>query len=101
MRFKPYYNWNTFNTTATKILGSFTGRFKPYYNWNTFNTLSDRKEIEIIIVLVNFYIVAKFNRLSFYLYLRNKFILIFLKRIYKKSIKMSIIIFSINKKLKR
>ena len=74
--------------------------FKPYYNWNTFNTLSDRKEIEIIIVLVNFYIVAKFNRLSFYLYLRNKFILIFLKRIYKKSIKMSIIIFSINKKLK-
>ena len=55
--------------------------FKPYYNWITFNTLSDRKEIEIAIVLVNFYIVAKFNRLSFYLYLRNKFILNFLKKI--------------------
>ena len=51
--------------------------FKPYYNWITFNTLSDRKEIRITIVLVNFYIVAKFNHLSFYLYLRNKFILNF------------------------
>ena len=74
--------------------------FKPYYNWITFNTLSDRKEIEITIVLVNFYIVAKFNQLSFYLYLRNKFILNFLKKISIKNIKVSIIIFSINKKLK-
>ena len=74
--------------------------FKPYYNWITFNTLSDRKEIEITIVLVNSYIVAKFNHLSFYLYLRNKFILNFLKKISIKNIKVSIIIFSINKKLK-
>ena len=38
--FKPYYNWNTFNT---KILQSTLdmgcpNSFKPYYNWNTFNT---------------------------------------------------------------
>ena len=37
--FKPYYNWNTFNTDSKlssmemEILS-----FKPYYNWNTFNT---------------------------------------------------------------
>ena len=37
--FKPYYNWNTFNTEEFRnwfqeaIIG-----FKPYYNWNTFNT---------------------------------------------------------------
>ena len=63
--FKPYYNWNTFNTKI--IIGTekctpmvlnliITGipsihkkvetyinsdlkSFKPYYNWNTFNTL--------------------------------------------------------------
>ena len=40
--FKPYYNWNTFNT----ILGVGDGdekekSFKPYYNWNTFNTMMD------------------------------------------------------------
>ena len=37
--FKPYYNWNTFNTME-KIKQKY-GRsisFKPYYNWNTFNT---------------------------------------------------------------
>ena len=63
LRFKPYYNWNTFNTSSTGasppstssvlnliITGIpsilFTGLpepvisfcFKPYYNWNTFNT---------------------------------------------------------------
>ena len=63
-RFKPYYNWNTFNTFVgsmgrkvifgvlnliitgipsipvvkrSLILASI--RFKPYYNWNTFNTI--------------------------------------------------------------
>ena len=61
--FKPYYNWNTFNTKKRKSSCSvifkvlnliITGipsippnlhyqyfgyyRFKPYYNWNTFNT---------------------------------------------------------------
>ena len=37
--FKPYYNWNTFNTPP---YGPYTSlelsSFKPYYNWNTFNT---------------------------------------------------------------
>ena len=62
--FKPYYNWNTFNTfemvTAPFVFNGvlnliITGipsilyiniilllkkySFKPYYNWNTFNTL--------------------------------------------------------------
>ena len=37
--FKPYYNWNTFNTNEI-MNGLKTGlnSFKPYYNWNTFNT---------------------------------------------------------------
>ena len=62
-RFKPYYNWNTFNTETVlemvkgiyRVLNLIiTGipsiqrkaiaklywilSFKPYYNWNTFNT---------------------------------------------------------------
>ena len=62
-RFKPYYNWNTFNTfdvqlsyeIGTKVLNLIitgmpsipghigsgtpaTAGFKPYYNWNAFNT---------------------------------------------------------------
>ena len=60
--FKPYYNWNTFNTLyiistrctpfvlnliitgIPSILGELRSSiiedtcFKPYYNWNTFNT---------------------------------------------------------------
>ena len=62
--FKPYYNWNTFNTTVKVLIlknfvssvlnliitgipsiptiiindGSYKMSFKPYYNWNTFNT---------------------------------------------------------------
>ena len=37
--FKPYYNWNTFNTQLAKVIATvFTFCFKPYYNWNTFNT---------------------------------------------------------------
>ena len=68
--FKPYYNWNTFNTdlqliivcTTCKVLNLIiTGipsilkhsiftmnwhkGFKPYYNWNTFNT-----DLQLIIV---------------------------------------------------
>ena len=45
--FKPYYNWNTFNTEGdlcvmiTDSLG-----FKPYYNWNTFNTNAAVSDIE-------------------------------------------------------
>ena len=36
--FKPYYNWNTFNTPIERIKQAVEERFKPYYNWNTFNT---------------------------------------------------------------
>ena len=36
--FKPYYNWNTFNTQTTNVLEISVICFKPYYNWNTFNT---------------------------------------------------------------
>ena len=39
--FKPYYKWNTFNTTIKPNAfpsGAPKG-FKPYYKWNTFNTL--------------------------------------------------------------
>ena len=40
LSFKPYYKWNTFNTT-TEFTGLFVSvRFKPYYKWNTFNTIS-------------------------------------------------------------
>ena len=68
--FKPYYNWNTFNTKADNIMKGcqlekvlnliITGipsilkggkmksigvvGFKPYYNWNTFNTLVPKKK---------------------------------------------------------
>ena len=68
--FKPYYNWNTFNTVGVESAidgGNFgvlnliiTGipsilyglnrvtcndlSFKPYYNWNTFNTKQLEKE---------------------------------------------------------
>ena len=37
--FKPYYNWNTFNTKIFNFWNMGEGiSFKPYYNWNTFNT---------------------------------------------------------------
>ena len=37
--FKPYYNWNTFNTIRDNLENwpKYLS-FKPYYNWNTFNT---------------------------------------------------------------
>ena len=39
--FKPYYNWNTFNTLALILERlNCSLSFKPYYNWNTFNTMS-------------------------------------------------------------
>ena len=63
LRFKPYYNWNTFNTyigcwidgdnvyvlnliitgipsirLMERKINFKTCCFKPYYNWNTFNT---------------------------------------------------------------
>ena len=40
--FKPYYNWNTFNTFSYDIIVvALALCFKPYYNWNTFNTLKE------------------------------------------------------------
>ena len=39
LSFKPYYNWNTFNTYEMQVHHSKSyDSFKPYYNWNTFNT---------------------------------------------------------------
>ena len=38
MSFKPYYNWNTFNTKVKRKNMLKFWCFKPYYNWNTFNT---------------------------------------------------------------
>ena len=40
LSFKPYYNWNTFNTKNMYYTGKQLYCFKPYYNWNTFNTTS-------------------------------------------------------------
>ena len=72
--FKPYYNWNTFNTITDVYVGYnifkvlnliITGipsiqntnaylaklieGFKPYYNWNTFNTLDLNKNIDFMV----------------------------------------------------
>ena len=38
LSFKPYYKWNTFNTTSCGDFGARYSGFKPYYKWNTFNT---------------------------------------------------------------
>ena len=47
--FKPYYNWNAFNTISILIAGIiFQWSFKPYYNWNAFNTI-DVNTSEVII----------------------------------------------------
>ena len=37
-RFKPYYNWITFNTKWRLVEVTTCEGFKPYYNWITFNT---------------------------------------------------------------
>ena len=72
--FKPYYKWNTFNTSSelnldfndTGVLNLIINgipsiqnldtvvelmmkRFKPYYKWNTFNTLDLYKDIEFMV----------------------------------------------------
>ena len=68
--FKPYYNWNTFNTSKILIIhnkntsvlnliitgipsileieipkSGYNSGFKPYYNWNTFNTYKTFKTV--------------------------------------------------------
>ena len=71
LSFKPYYNWNAFNTVeeevtrlnalevlnliitgmpsilivSTTVLSVSWLSFKPYYNWNAFNTKEDYKFI--------------------------------------------------------
>ena len=48
--FKPYYNWNTFNTLSNqRDTKEIIQRFKPYYNWNTFNTLDLNKNIDFMV----------------------------------------------------
>ena len=43
--FKPYYNWNAFNTyVVNRELYCGLKCFKPYYNWNTFNTAEEMKK---------------------------------------------------------
>ena len=49
--FKPYYNWNTFNTMEKKDFSILLDSFKPYYNWNTFNTL-DLNQVEKYLCIV-------------------------------------------------
>ena len=40
--FKPYYNWNTFNTEEDRVWRKqHPDGFKPCYKWNTFNTKED------------------------------------------------------------
>ena len=44
--FKPYYKWNTFNTSGVAIASSIVNlSFKPYYKWNTFNTYKKIKTV--------------------------------------------------------
>ena len=38
LSFKPYYNWNAFNTNLSLNYLKIILSFKPYYNWNAFNT---------------------------------------------------------------
>ena len=45
--FKPYYNWNTFNTAMIGVAGIGIFSFKPYYNWNTFNTVVENGENKV------------------------------------------------------
>ena len=56
MCFKPYYNWNTFNTTAKKPGLLKRVSFKPYYNWNTFNTadsvVSNIRDYEVLNLII-------------------------------------------------
>ena len=72
--FKPYYNWNTFNTSVidnhhpyynivlnliitgipsilrkSNLYHMTKWCFKPYYNWNTFNTLDLNKNIDFMV----------------------------------------------------
>ena len=49
LSFKPYYNWNTFNTEYIHPLDVDCFGFKPYYNWNTFNTLDFDKNTDFMV----------------------------------------------------
>ena len=56
--FKPYYNWNTFNTTKTDYFKKLELCFKPYYNWNTFNTLICSSEMKVLRSVLNLIITG-------------------------------------------
>ena len=58
--FKPYYNWNTFNTEMLEWeLSEKRMGFKPYYNWNTFNTqLSIKSRVNFLCVVLNLIITG-------------------------------------------
>ena len=49
LSFKPYYNWNGFNTLVNTECQQNTGSFKPYYNWNAFNTLDFDKSTDFMV----------------------------------------------------
>ena len=60
--FKPYYNWNTFNTESKRTFTENTSYcFKPYYNWNTFNTITDNNANEILLGFKPYYNWNTFN----------------------------------------
>ena len=62
MCFKPYYNWNTFNTTVGELAkNQYIVSFKPYYNWNTFNTRSLGSNTNIILSFKPYYNWNTFN----------------------------------------
>ena len=72
--FKPYYNWNIFNTEGCTSENKWVKYgFKPYYNWNTFNTNSKKENakngymvvlnlvirgLPLILILLNFIIIG-------------------------------------------
>ena len=59
MGFKPYYNWNTFNTyVGYNIFKTAVQGFKPYYNWNTFNTAWSEIADFIVAMVLNLIITG-------------------------------------------
>ena len=56
--FKPYYNWNTFNTLRKVSTTRPQKGFKPYYNWNTFNTQHNNYDAVIKFKVLNLIITG-------------------------------------------
>ena len=53
LSFKPCYKWNTFNTKKLKSLAFSLGRFKPCYKWNTFNTKTLATLVTMTLLVLN------------------------------------------------